>query len=435
MRIAILTLGSRGDVQPFVALGKALRGRGHDVRLAAPDDFGTWIRSHGLAFHPMGVDIKAIVERPDVRRAIAGNFVEALRLLRSVAMPMMRASLEATWAAARDAEAIIHHPKVVGAPDVAEKTGASLFCASPVPVFPTGNFPITLTGRTLGRPLNRLSWAPARLLRAPYAGVINAWRRDRLNLPKGRAFPPIGQSGRGLATRLCAVSPAVVPKPPDWDDTTHMTGYWMLDEGAEWRPDPALAAFLAAGPAPVYIGFGSMPSRDPERLAQATMHGAVRAGVRAILATGWGALATAEVPETIHVIEGAPHDRLFPLTAAVVHHGGAGTTAASLHAGRPTLVCPMAVDQPFWGARIARLGCGPAALPLKRLTADSLAARLRDLTANTVYRDRARDLSATLEAEDGVGAAVSVIENAHQTADRIGVGTSSHAALQTDDRV
>ena len=410
MRIAIVTLGSRGDVQPYIALGKGLQARGHEVRLAAPENVASWVEAHGLAFHGMGMDIQELAQSADVKRAIAGNPLKIGKVWRTVAVPMMRAALEAIWETGRDADVIVYHPKVVGAADVAEKTGATPICASPIPMSPTRAFAAPLIARDLGGPLNRLSWAVFRLMRAPLAGIVNAWRRDTLGLPKGPTFPPIGHRAGGLAIRLCAVSPAVVPRPQDWDADAHMTGYWFLDEGQDWQPDPALAAFLAAGPPPIYVGFGSMPVRDPETLARAIVEGTRRAGVRAILATGWGGLAAADVPDTVHIIDGAPHDALFPRVAAVVHHGGAGTTAAGLRAGRPTLVCPLSVDQPFWGKRVARLGCGPPPLPLNRLTADRLAARLKDRVENPAVRAGAGAIAERLADEDGVGVAVSVIE-------------------------
>jgi sterol 3beta-glucosyltransferase len=230
-----------------------------------------------------------------------------------------------------------------------------------------------------------------------------------LGLGKGPVFAPLGGYKGGMATRIYAVSPSVIPRPDDWDDDTHMTGYWFLDEGSDWQPDEALAAFLDAGEPPVYIGFGSMTTKHPDQLAREIVEGVRRAGIRAILATGWGGLAKVDVPDTVHVIEGAPHTALFKHVSAVVHHGGAGTTAAGLRAGRPTLVCPLTVDQPFWAHRVWKLGCGPKPQSLKRLRATAFAQGLKDLLQTDSYQIRAATIARDIATEDGIARAIEII--------------------------
>ena len=410
MKIALQTLGSRGDVQPFVALGKALQARGHDVLLAAPNDFEDWVGRHGLAFHPMGVDVRAMMQSPDVQGILAGSWLGIFRIWRRTVLPMVRDMLDATWESGREADVIVYHPKIVGAVDVAEATGAAPVCASTIPLFATGEFPAILWTRDYGPWLNRLTYAAFNLARAPYVSILNRWRKEAMGLGKGPMFKPLGWGGEDTVTRLCMVSPTVVPRPADWDERAHMTGYWFLDEGQDWQPDPALAAFLEAGAPPVYIGFGSLTVRDPDRLARAVVDGVRRAGVRALLATGWGGLDRIEVPDTVHVIESAPHDALFQHVSAVVHHGGAGSTAAGLRAGRPTLVCPMGLDQPFWGNRVWKLGCGPKPQSLRRLNADRFAQGLKDLVDREDYRSRASSVAAAIAREDGVGRTIEIIE-------------------------
>lgn len=412
MKIALLTLGTRGDVQPYIALGKALRARGHEVVLAGPDNFAEWVAGHGLRFHPLGIDMHALMQHPLIKRFMSGNWLVIVKLLREVAGPMFRRALDAVWEAARDAEVVVYHPKMAVAADVCEATGATPICTSPIPLFKTGDFPVAVTGRNFGRWLNRLTYVMFNLSRLPYFKMINRWRRETLGLGNGPMFVPFGAYRRGMATRLCCVSPAVVPRPSDWDAGVHMTGYWFLDEASDWRPDDALAAFLGAGEPPVYIGFGSMTDRRPDRIARVVVEAVRRAGVRAVLATGWGGIEKIDVPGGMHIIDKAPHDALFERMSAVVHHGGAGTTAAGLRAGRPTLVCPQAVDQPFWGRRVWTLGCGPKPQPLRRLNAERLAEGLKDLVGNTAYRERADEVSRQIQQEDGIGNAIAVIEQA-----------------------
>ena len=201
-----------------------------------------------------------------------------------------------------------------------------------------------------------------------------------------------------------------MPADPEWPETVLVSGYWFLDT-PNWQPDAALAAFLSSGPPPVYVGFGSMPAEDAPRLAEMIVSAVRQAGCRAVIAGGWSDLAQA-VPAggDVLVIDGAPHDRLFPRMAAVVHHGGAGTTGAGLRAGRPTLVCPVLGDQPFWGRLVARLGAGPQPIARRDLTVERLAAALFDLTGNARYRTEAARLAEAIGREDGVSAATGFIE-------------------------
>ena len=224
-------------------------------------------------------------------------------------------------------------------------------------------------------------------------------------------FGPASTAKDRKAGQLCAVSPTVVPGYPVDDlENIRTTGYWFLDEGQDWRPNPPLSAFLESGNPPVYIGFGSMTTEDSSRLAQVIVEGVRRTGLRAILATGWGAIGEIEVPATIHLISGAPHFALFKHVSAVVHHGGAGTTAAGLRAGLPVLICPLAFDQRFWGHRVFSLGCGPKPQPLKQLRADRFGEGLMELTQTESYRVRAQEVASAIAKEDGVTRAVEILE-------------------------
>jgi len=189
-----------------------------------------------------------------------------------------------------------------------------------------------------------------------------------------------------------------------------MTGYWFLDDAQEWLPDSKLSAFLDAGPPPVYIGFGSMAGRDPERLGTIAVEALQAAGVRGIIATGWGGLRTGSLPDSILKIDQAPHDWLFPRMAAIVHHGGAGTTAAALRAGKPSVIVPFFGDQPVWARRVYEIGAGARPIPQKKLTAENLASAISNVTGNAGMRRTAEDLGEKIRSENGVDAAVAIIE-------------------------
>lgn len=424
MRVLFLCLGTRGDVEPMLSVAKALKARGHAVTLCGPDNCASWVRDeHGVPFAPLGLDFKALMQSQEVREARGG--VEAV--LGRAVIAAMPAALRAAsdCAASTGVQVVVCSPTFPGGPDLAEAHGAALVTASLAPVFPTRHFPFFLAPvGPLACLLNRASYLMPALARAMHSAALAQWRREVLRLPRGPTMLEMGcRSDGSVAPRLCCVSPSVIPQPADWDPaTTTMAGYCPLQGPAQWEPEPALAAFLAgadaqgAGARPaVYIGFGSMTRLPPAALAATVLQAAREAGVRVVLQLGWSSSGAGDAAPAacrdVFYLGDAPHSRLFPLLAAVVHHGGAGTTAAGLAAGRPTLICPIGADQFMWGARVHReLGCGPAPVELVRLTPALLAARLRELVGCAGFRLRAAELAACIAREDGVGRAVGIVE-------------------------
>jgi UDP:flavonoid glycosyltransferase YjiC (YdhE family) len=201
-----------------------------------------------------------------------------------------------------------------------------------------------------------------------------------------------------------------IPFPKDWDDFIHVTGYWFLEQSARWEPPIDLVNFLQSGLPPVYIGFGSMVNRKPEETADLVLQALARTGQRGVLSSGWGGLRKEELPETVFMIGSMPHNWLFPKMAAVVHHGGVGTTAAGLWAGIPAIVTPFFGDQPFWGQRVYELGVGPRPIPRQRLTVDRLAESICCAVSDTAMREKAARLGEHIRAENGIARAVAVIE-------------------------
>jgi sterol 3beta-glucosyltransferase len=245
-------------------------------------------------------------------------------------------------------------------------------------------------------------------------GQVNRWRRDVLGLPDESRLGPGRRMRREGLPVMYGFSRHVVPRPPDWGANVHLTGWWALDAPQDWAPPPALARFLADGPPPVYVGFGSMAPRDATALTRTVLDAVARAGERVVLLRGWsglGELGGGEpLPEWAHVVDEVPHAWLFPRCAAIVHHGGAGTTGASLRSGVPSVLVPVFADQPFWGERVRALGVGPAPIMRRALGADGLAAALRQALGDDAMRDRAARLGALLRDEDGVAAAVAVVD-------------------------
>jgi sterol 3beta-glucosyltransferase len=405
--ITLLTVGTRGDVQPFIALGLGLQRAGYAVTVATSERFAAFVQAYGLAFAPLSAEFLELASTTGGKKALAGK--GSLGLLKQ-AMPLLRRMLDSTGPAIAPATAaIVYHPKVLAGYHLAEKLGIPAFVGFGIPALsPTRKFanPL-LTTRNLGPGLNRLTyrlfaWAST----APYRSMINHWRREKLDLPpykndtwlRGQPVPI-----------LYSYSARVVPTPLDWDSSATVTGYWVLDQAKTWQPPAELVSFLEAGPPPVYVGFGSMPTQDRERTTATVLEAVRQTGQRAVLATGAGGLTAPAASRSVFALEAAPHDWLFPQMSAVVHHGGAGTTAAGLLAGKPSVICPSFGDQPFWGKRVAALGVGPAPIPQARLSAETLAKAIQYAVADEAVQKRARTLGTQLRMEAGVKSAVQVI--------------------------
>ncbi len=408
MRLSIHTLGTRGDVQPYLALARGLKARGHEVLLIAPAQFADAVQAEGVTFAPLPEAFLDLLERPETKKIMGGSgtgFGAGFKLIKHY-RHLMRGLLDAEWEAARafGPDAILYHPKALGAPHIAGKLNIPLFLASPLPGFtPTSAFPTPILPFTSLGPLNRLSHGL--MIHGGsfiFSKTVRQWRAEVLSLaPRGKAAP--------LRGTLYGYSPHVIPKPDDWGQDVAVTGYWFLD-ARDWRPDPDLAAFLKAGEPPVYVGFGSMPGTDPERLTETVIDGLRRAGKRGLIATAGGALGYVRASDDMHVIAGAPHDQLFPLVHSTLHHGGAGTTGAALRAGKPTAICPFLGDQPFWARRIAQLGVGPKPIDKQNMSADVLAAAFQAMDDETM-RMHAVSIGRAIHGEDGIENACSFIES------------------------
>lgn len=395
--IMVLTAGSTGDVEPFAVLAGVLASRGHTVTLAADAKFDRLIPA-GVEFAPIRADFHSLLPTPERQRPS----------LRGEVFPVIRGMLEDSWtiASSRHPEVIVGHQKSLAAPHLAERLGVPHVRALTVPMLtPTREFPVPgLVRRNLGGLLNRASYGLVGLLSRPYSGLIRNWRSDSLALAP-RVKPPAA-----VKTLYC-YSPSLVPTPADWPPETVATGYWLRDQTGPDVLDPALEGFIAAGAPPIYVGFGSSVGPDPVNLGSAVGEAVHRAGVRAVIASGWGAMSDMRSASDIIVVESAPHRWLFPRVAAVVHHGGAGTTAAGLAAARPTIICPFQGDQHFWGAAVHRVGAGPQPLPANKLSPGSLASAIRAVINDSAMQARATELSERITREDGATQASAQIES------------------------
>lgn len=415
MRIAIIAPGSRGDVQPYVALGKGLRRAGHAVRLVTHENFRQFVSSHGIEYWPIAGNVQEIAQGGAMRaRLERGNFVAILSQMAKEAQRGALALAQGGLAACRGVDLVVAGiGGLFTGIAAAEALALPLLQAYYIPFTPTRAYPsfaLPPLPFATGGFLNRASYHLARqMMWQGFRAADRRARRDVLDLPPAPFWGPFDAPCLQDMPVLCGYSPSVLPKPPDWGDEMHVTGYWFLDPDEVWTPPAALTEFLQAGPPPVYIGFGSMSSRNPERTAALILEALAQTGQRAVLLSGWGGMQAAHLPETVFMVDSAPFSWLFPRMAAVVHHGGAGTTSAGFRAGIPTVVIPFFGDQPFWGRRVAALGVGPEPIPRRALTVANLARAIETAATDRALQQRAAELGARIRAEDGIARAVAVI--------------------------
>ena len=410
MKALLLTVGSQGDVQPFVALAVRLRAVGHEAVLAAPAAFSGLAGTYDVPFIPLELDMsrvgEAVTGRYGLRHML--RFCQAAGRHAGAVLPALETAADG------GANLVVHHPVLPLGQHVAELLGVPAVVGLAMPALvPTREFPSAVWPCRVPRMLNRPSYRAAGRLAGTWCRKdVDRWRRDVLDLPsrRGRHDALVGGDGAPV-TVLHAFSGHIVPRPADWPASTHVTGYWLLPAPDGWSPPRRLATFLEAGGPVVYIGFGSMPSLDAARLATSIMTAAGDNGVRAVVASLDPALRRLLPSGRFLVIRNAPHDWLFPQMEAIVHHGGAGTTAAALYAGKPQVIWPFSFDQPFWARRMAGLGVAPPARPVHELTGSALAAALNSALGDPGMARRSAALAALLRAEDGVGQAVSHLED------------------------
>ncbi len=414
MKIALFAAGSRGDIQPCAALGKALQQSGYRVSFAAPEDFAGFIQQHDLDFYPLRGDVQQIMASDTGRKFMetgGANPLKSIRAVRKMIGPVVMEMAADAFAACRHADAII----CLGVfsafgKAISDALQIPMMHIEPTPLLPTRAFPAPSwpIQKDLGGVHNYVSGrAMLQVIWLWYRPFVNEFRQS-LGLPEVTA----AGFYRTLTSTpmLSAYSPRIIPHPADWPDTVHITGNFWLDATAVWQPSPELTAFLEAGDPPVYIGFGSMAGRNPEQLAALILEALQKSGQRGVMVTGWGGLQAEQTPDNVFVLDAAPHNWLFPRMAAAVHHGGAGTTAEGLRAGIPTIIVPFVLDQPFWGARIKALGLGPDPIPHKALTADRLAEAIRTAVSDSTMKQRANSYGAAIRAEDGLGNALKIIQ-------------------------
>jgi vancomycin aglycone glucosyltransferase len=400
MRILLASHGTRGDVQPIVALGVALRARGHVIRLVAPANFVTWVQSYGLDVQSDGVDVEALLRSSGTGlQSLSWQMQYLSRITPLLFDPVARAS--------EGCELIVCAGIHFAAASVAQWRNVpyvhAVFCPCATPNSTTP--PPNVHRQTLPRWINRFLWQVGGPV-ADFAlrGPIN---RGRATMGLEALDNPISQILKGRT--ILAADRDLGPPSDDAPKCAVSTDAWVLDEPGTL--DARVEAFLERGAAPVYIGFGSMIApRAPELVAQAVA--AVRAvGRRAVIAGGWAALERhIKEADDVITVDNVPHSLIFPKVAAAVHHGGAGTTTAAARAGVPQVLLPHILDQYYWADRIEALKLGPRALSVEKVTAELLTDRISVAVNDPSIRERVNRLAPLVAARNGVTAAAEYLE-------------------------
>jgi sterol 3beta-glucosyltransferase len=415
MIFTLLAAGSRGDTQPYIALGVELKKAGHTVRIATFEVFEPLIKSFGLEIHPLKGDITTIASKENSKGAIKADNPLKLLLsfnkLKSYAFEMQKDLFNAC----QGSDVILYHPGMAIGYYAAQYLKIPAILATPFPMTPTKDYPalIFYDKVRLGR---RSNWVTHKIFEkimwfASSGPVKQFWKQEFGSAPENFTSPYPKQNTLTAPT-LTSCSNYVFPRPSDWPEHVHNTGYWFLDEEPGWKPPTDLLDFLNNGKPPVYVGFGSIG--DPEQAQQTTelvIKALKRSGQRGVLATGWSGMTKINIiPEEVFILESAPHAWLFPRMAVVVHHGGAGTTAAGLRAGVPSIVIPVANDQFAWGRRVYELGVSSKPIPRKKLTGEKLSEAI-SFALREEIKENARILGLNIQSEDGAATAAKIITN------------------------
>ena len=409
MKITILTYGSRGDVQPFVALSRKLMQTGHAVRLAAPYRFKDFVEGHRIDFVPLSGDPEDLSRRLN---NAGHNFVRLLQELINHTVKIGADVWRQTEQACRDADLIVHtFTHAVGAHTLAREKNIPDVHIQTFPMFaPTGDYPNIMMPHGMPRILNRFTHQ----FSAKITWWTSRWGFERVRRQSGlfprNLFWPFDNNElvRPRTPILCAWSPSVLPPSTDWPSDVHVTGYYFLPPHHSYSPPAELLSFLQEGQTPICITFGSMVHKDKKRIDHIIRESLEKTGNRGIILSGWSGVRDTSSKDLIY-LDAIPHDWLLPRCKLVIHHGGGGTTGAGLRAGIPNIVIPFLGDQPFWGERVNAISVGPRPILVEDLSVSRLSGAVVE-AEKEIYRTRAQNISQQISREDGTSEAVRWIE-------------------------
>ncbi len=414
MKISVVAVGTRGDVEPHMALCCGLLKRGHQVKLAAPMDFERQASGLGLNFHPIGVSFRGLYDTKEgaALQACGHRSFALIKNLKKLASSIAGQVFSDIRGACGGADAVCYSLLGMSAYYFAKEMGIPSAITSLQPIGRTSSVfsPLVFSSLRLPRALNRMTHVMVeQVFWQFFRPLMKA--KSKTAVPFWGHFNELYRSGSPM---LFAYSPSVVPRPDDYQRNMHVTGFWMLPPDNGWKPPAALADFISSGSPPVCVGFGSMNSKRIGKILDAALRAILETGRRAIILKGWckQPLGTNDLGSDIFVIDDVPHSWLFPRVSAVVHHGGAGTTAAALRAGVPSIVTPFFFDQWYWAQSLHRKGLGPEPISFDRASPQSLKTALDVVERSVPLKQRLSVMSTQLQFEDGVSNAIAILESA-----------------------
>lgn len=414
MRIAIFTLGSRGDVQPYIALGKEAIKRGHSAIICTGRTFEQLIRINGVEFREAASDLMAMLKTEEgqmVFNNAAKHPLKTKKYLSEVVNPAFRKTLDQFWETAQGADLIVYHPKAFGTPDMALALGIPCVSMPPVPItYPIEEFPNLAIAPTksFGKKLNKLTYNIMAMAESASIKEVNDFREKTLKLPKRKAGIYTFKINEQHIPIIYPISNHLFEDVKSWENKVFLPGFFYLDTEEE-ELNKEILSFIEAGDSPIIVSFSSMPLKDPITFKNILVEALAKTNNRAIVLTGESGLIF-ESSKNILAIESAPHTLLFPYGKGIVHHGGVGTMAATLKSGKPQFIIPFSVDQPFWANRLYNNGYSLKPIKEKELTVENLSNSFLKMDSDEVIA-KAKDIQKRIENENGAKKAVMYLED------------------------